>query len=79
MTHRRAIDKVRQEFELMLEDKTSWGRLEVKRLLERAISNVYIGIADNENKLSEDSVLMKKSKTYPRALSGRKRNRNKAE
>jgi len=79
MTHRKSIDSVREEFENMLEAKTSWGRNEIKSLFERAVSNHYMSMADKAERVSEGSVLKKKvrttqtTKTYSRALSGRKR------
>jgi len=60
MTHKKAINTIRQNFEAQLEEKTSWGRNELKSMFERVISDFYIGKADRD---IENSPLKKRVKT----------------
>ena len=62
MTHKKSVDSIRNEFEQLVEEKTSWGRNEIKILLEKAISNHYIKLADKEDNI-EGTVLKKKTVT----------------
>ena len=65
MTHKRAISAVKEVFEDRLQEKTSWGRNEVKTILDEAIATVYIGMADNLNSL-EGSILKERTVTKER-------------
>lgn len=78
MTQREVIHSIRVEFEELVEEKNSWGKNEVKAVLDKAIANHYINIADGglDGTVLRKRVVTKKTMNK-RALSNRTRNRNK--
>jgi len=73
MTHRKVIDSIRVEFESIIEDKNSWGKNEVKAVLDKAIANHYISRADGklEGTILRKRIVTKESFETPKTMNKR--------